>query len=75
MSFHITKAQARSFRERWQRVNALEREETRATNLETRFRQFNTLFNWAHQLGWTNDLEGIALVRQRWAQLRKRCRA
>jgi hypothetical protein len=71
----ITKAQARAFRARWQRVNAREEEELRSTDLEVRWRQFNTLLSWAHQLGWAAALgEGEAEVRQRWARLRKACR-
>jgi hypothetical protein len=75
MTPSLTKAEARAFRERWQRVNAREQEELRATSLETRWQQFNTLLSWAHQLGWAVALgEGEAEVRQRWAQLRKACR-
>ena len=68
----LTKTEARAFRERWQRVNAREEEELRSTSLEVKWQQFNTLLNWAHQLGWTAALsEGEVEVRQRWARLRK----
>ena len=72
MTRPLTKAEARAFCERWQRVNAREEEELRSTGLETKWQQFNTLLGWAHQLGWAAALaEGEAQVRQRWARLRK----
>jgi len=75
MTCRLTKAQARAFHDRWQRVNAREEEELRSTNLEVKWRQFNTLLSWAHQFGWMADLgEGEFQVRQRWARLRKACR-
>ncbi len=75
MTCRLTKTEARAFRERWQRVNAREEEELRATSLEVKWQQFNTLLGWAHQLGWAAALgEGEAEVRQRWARLRKACR-
>ncbi len=75
MTRRITKAEARAFRERWQRVNAREQEELRSTGLDVKWQQFNTLLGWARQLGWADDLgEGEAQVRQRWARLRRACR-
>jgi hypothetical protein len=75
MTRSLTKAEARAFRKRWQRVNAREEEELRNTDLELKWQQFNTLLRWAHCFGWTAALgEGEAEVRQRWAQLRKACR-
>ena len=75
MAHPLTKAEARAFRERWQRVNAREEEELRSTPLEVKWQQFNTLRRWAHEFGWTEALgEGEAEVRQRWARLRKACR-
>lgn len=72
MTRPLTKAEARAFRRRWQRANAREEEELRSTSLEVKWRQFNTLLGWAHQLGWTAALgEGEAEVRKRWARLRK----
>ena len=72
MTRRLTKAQARAFRARWQRVNAREEEELRSTSLEVKWQQFNTLLRWAHQLGWEVALkEGETEVRQRWARLRK----
>jgi hypothetical protein len=75
MTRTLTKAEARAFRKRWQRVNAREEEELHSTCLEARLQQFNTLLGWAYQLGWAAALgEGEAEVRQRWARLRKACR-
>ena len=72
MSRPITKAEARAFRDRWRRVNEREAEELRSTSLETRWRQFNTLLNWARQFGWDAALaEGESEVRRRWAKLRR----
>ncbi len=73
MTPKLTKAQARAFRRRWQRVNARE-EELRNTSLEVKWQQFNTLLGWAQQWGWAAALaEGEAEVRQRWIRLRKVC--
>jgi hypothetical protein len=75
MTRPLTKAEARAFRDRWQRVNAREEAELRCTNPEVKWQQFNTLLRWAHQLGWAAALgEGETDVRQRWARLRKTCR-
>ncbi len=72
MPAKLTKAQARAFRRRWQRVNAREEEELRTTPLEIKLQQFNTLLAWAQQLGWATVLaEGEEEVRQRWMRLRK----
>jgi hypothetical protein len=75
MTRPLTKAEARAFRRRWQRVNDRAEEELRSTSLEVKLQQFNTLLAWAHDLGWAATLgEGEAEVRQRWARLRKACR-
>lgn len=72
MAHSLTKAEARAFRRRWQRINAREVEELRSTPMDVRLRQFFTLLRWAHQFGWTEALaEDEALVRQRWVRLRK----
>jgi hypothetical protein len=68
----LTKAQARTFRDRWRRVNAHEIAELRSTDLDVRWRQFNTLLLWAREPKWAAALaEGEAEVRLRWARLRK----
>jgi hypothetical protein len=68
----LTKAEAEAFRKRWQLVNAREEEELRATSIEVKWQQFNTLLRWARQFGWSEALkEGEAEVRERWIRLRK----
>jgi hypothetical protein len=72
MGPHITKAQARAFRERWQAVNDAEREELRRTSPEVKLRQLEALFAMSQQLGWTAALAAEeAEVRERWNRLRK----
>ena len=72
MSRRISKAEARSFRNRWQLVNLREEEELRSTGIDVKWQQVKTLFGWAHLLGWSEALrEGEAEVRERWAKLRK----
>ena len=72
MAGSLTKAEARAFRRRWQRVNAREEEELQSTSVEVKWQQFKTLLTWAHQFGWTAALgEGEAEVRERWARLRR----
>jgi hypothetical protein len=71
MTRPLTKSEARAFRKRWRRVNTREEEEMRSTSLEIKLQQFNTLLDWARQLGWGPALaEGEAEVRERWARLR-----
>ncbi len=71
----LSKAQARAFRQRWQKVNAREEQELRSISIDVKWQQFNTLLAWAHQFGWADALgEGEAEVRQRWARLRRACR-
>jgi hypothetical protein len=68
----MTKAEARAFRKRWQRVNAREVEELRHASIEVRWQQFNALMQWAHEFGWEAAFrEGEEEVRQRWVKLRK----
>jgi hypothetical protein len=68
----MTKAEARAFRDRWRRVNAYEAAELRATDMEVRWRQFNTLLAWGRRPEWASALgTGESEVRQRWARLRK----
>ncbi len=68
----MTKREAKAWKARWERVNAFEREELRATPMATKFRQLSTLMNSARALGW---LEGTAAedaeVRRRFRRLRQ----
>ncbi len=75
MAKPLTKSAARAFRDRWRRVNAVEIEELRSTDLETRWRQFNTLLAWARRPEWASALaEGEDEIRRRWIRLRRACR-
>ena len=68
----LTKARARAFRDRRRRVDAREVEDLRTTDLETRWRQFNTLLARARRPEWAAALsEGVDEVRERWTRLRK----
>lgn len=72
MTRRMTRAEARAYRDRWQRVNEREIEELRATPIAVKWRQINTLMAWARAFGWEEKLrEGEAEVRERWARLRK----
>ena len=68
----LTKSEAQAFKNRWRRVNARELAELRATSIEVKWQQFNTLLRWAYEFGWTEALaEGDAEVRERWMRIRK----
>jgi hypothetical protein len=67
----MTKAQARAYQKRWQKVNALERAELRSTSLEVKFRQLAALMASVDAFGWRQALaEGEGEVRERWKRLR-----
>lgn len=73
---HISRAQAKAFRERWRLVNDREKEELSSTPASVRLQQFNTLLAWAKQFEWMSALsEGENEVRERWAWLRKTFRS
>ncbi len=72
MKKHLTKAEARAFRTRWETVNAAERTELRATPLEHKLRQLAALMASVEPLGWTKALAAEeAEVRDRWNRLRR----
>jgi hypothetical protein len=68
----MTKAEARAWVARWQRVNEAERDELRNTPLEVKLRQLAALMASVDQLGWR---EGLAAeetqARDRWKRLRR----
>jgi len=67
----MTRADARAFRTRWERVNAVERAELRATPLAHKLRQLAALMASVEPLGWTEALAAEeAEVRERWNRLR-----
>ncbi len=68
---HLTKAEARAFRTRWESVNATERAELQATPLAHKLRQLAVLMASVKPLGWTEALAAEeAEVRDRWNRLR-----
>lgn len=72
VSRRMSKTEAHEFLRRWRLVNAQEIAELRASSVETRWRQFNTLLHWARRMKWTSALSaGETEVRERWARLRK----
>jgi hypothetical protein len=72
MKRRMTKEEAKAWKARWERVNAAEREELRATPPEVRLRQLGTLMEWARVFGWTDALTaGEQEVRARWKRLRE----
>ena len=71
-SDHLTKHEARAFKQRWEAVNAAEREDLAATPVTQKFRQLEALIASAKQLGWTEaPAEDEGGVWERWARLRR----
>lgn len=61
----------KSYRERWKAVENFERQELRAMSVEEHWRQINSLFRFAHELGLTRgDDDGERDVFARWAKLK-----
>ena len=59
------------YRERWKAVEEIERQELRAMPLEEHWRQINSLFRFALDLGLTRgDDDGEMEVFMRWAKLK-----
>lgn len=72
MKRRLTRAEARGFAARWQRVHAAERDELRATPVAVKLRQLAALMASVDQLGWSEALAaGEEEVRERWQRLRK----
>jgi putative transcriptional regulator len=66
----LTKREAQAFKQRWQAVNAAEKDELVSTPAADKLRQVAALLTSAGTLGWSGA-EGEELVRERWARLRK----
>jgi hypothetical protein len=61
----------KSYRERWKAVEDFERQELRAMSAEEHWRQINSLFRFALDLGLTRaDDDGEGEVFARWARLK-----
>jgi hypothetical protein len=72
MKPRLTRAEARAYVARWQRVNAAEIQELRRTPMAVKLRQLAAMMATARALGWTEALaEGEAEVWERWNRLRK----
>jgi len=64
--------EAQAYLQRWQRVNAREREELRAADPAVKLRQLESLLTSVDAMGWRDALaEGEDEVRERWIKLRK----
>ena len=71
-SGHLTKREARAFKQRWDAVHAAERQDLAATPVAQKFRQLEALIASARQLGWTEaPTEDEGGVWERWAKLRR----
>jgi hypothetical protein len=70
----LTRKEAQAFRRQWERVNADEQAELRATPLDRKLRQLAALMASVQALGWTEALAAEdAEVRARWNRLRAVC--
>jgi putative transcriptional regulator len=69
---HLTKREARAFKQRWEAVSAAEREDLAATPVAQKFRQLEALIASARRLGWTEaPTVAEGWVWERWARLRR----
>jgi hypothetical protein len=72
----MSRADAKSFRDRWARVNAAEIEELRNMSFSDKLAQLAALMASVQPLGWQEALaEEEQQVRERWLRLRKACHA
>jgi hypothetical protein len=71
-SDHLTKHEAWAFKQRWDAINAAERQELAPTPMVQKFRQVEALIASARQLGWTGSpVKDEREVWERWARLRR----
>ena len=68
---HISKQEARAFKQRWNLVNSAERQELASTPVAQKFRQLEALLASASQLGWTDLAAKDDGVWERWTRLRR----
>jgi len=68
---HLTKQEARAFKQRWNLVNSAERQELASTPVAQKFRQLEALLASARQLGWTDLAAKDDGVWERWTRLRR----
>ena len=68
----MTKAQATTFKTRWARVEAAERDELRATSMDQKLHQLAALMASGAKLGWNEALAAEEIqARQQWQRLRQ----
>lgn len=72
MPRQISKAEAQAYHARWKAANAAEREELRATPIETKLRQLAAMMASVKSFGWDESLQAEEIeVRKRWGRLRR----
>lgn len=65
------KEEMKAYRERWQAVEEIERQELRALTIEQHWQQINHLFRFALEQGFVlHDNSDEEIVFERWAKLR-----
>jgi len=68
----MNKADVQAWRRRWRLVNAFEKQELRATTVETKFRQLAAMMQTALVLNWETSTEAeLKALRQRWIRLKR----
>lgn len=68
----LSKAEAQAYKARWAAVNAAEREELRRMPMEQKLQQLSALMSSADVFGSDGQRAGeVAVVRERWNQLRR----
>jgi len=72
MTRRMTKAEAKTWKARFEALNEYEREELRNTTLDAKLRQLVTLMRWGQAFGWRRGpTDGEGEVRGRWIRLKK----
>jgi hypothetical protein len=68
----MTKAEAKAYRTRWQRVNQFHVQEIRQMTVKQRWEQLNIVFGFALEMGWVkpSSEKEMAPIRARWARLK-----
>lgn len=68
----MTRAEAKAWRARWQRVNKFHIQEVRQMSVQERWQKLNIVFGFAQEMGWVKPApeNEMAPVRARWAKLK-----
>ncbi|HYY93344.1 MAG TPA: hypothetical protein VE713_02410 [Pyrinomonadaceae bacterium] len=67
----MTKEEAQQFKARWKLANDFTDEEVRRMMPEEKLRQVALLYELGQALGWPDDSEEVAKVRERWRRLKE----